>query len=112
MDKEVSQASRRPPAFVLAGSRAGHASQGVTHPPVPICTDRGSRYSSALREEKCPYLEWQYDEVELINTGRAQEFRHSIHFTNGLERRLRFKDFDFATLKPVERMPVLAEAEH
>ena len=64
----------------------------------------------ALREDECPYLEWQYDEVELINTGRAQEFRHSILFTNGLELRLRFKDFDFATLKPIASMPELAEA--
>jgi hypothetical protein len=64
----------------------------------------------ALREDECPYFEWQYDEVELVDTGRGKEFRHSILFTNGLELRLRFKDFDFATLKPIVSMSELAEA--
>ncbi len=64
----------------------------------------------SLREEECPDLEWLYDEVELIRTGRGNEFRHSILFTKGLELRLRFKDFDFATLKPIETMPEFAEA--
>jgi hypothetical protein len=63
-----------------------------------------------LREDECPYLEWQYDEVELVGTDRGKEFRHSILFTNGLELRLRFNDFDFATLKPIASMPELAEA--
>ncbi|MFI5461400.1 MAG: hypothetical protein ACHRXM_38860 [Isosphaerales bacterium] len=53
---------------------------------------------------------WQYDEVELIRTDRGKEFRHSILFTKGLELRLRFKDFDFATLKPIEIAPEFAEA--
>ena len=56
----------------------------------------------SLREEECPDLEWLYDEVELIRTGRGSEFRHSILFTKGLELRLRFRDFDFATTKPIE----------
>ena len=64
----------------------------------------------SLREDECPYLEWQYDEVELIRAGRGKEFRHSILFTKGLELRLRFKDFDFATLKPIEITPEFAEA--
>jgi hypothetical protein len=64
----------------------------------------------SLREEACPDLEWLYDEVDLIHTGRGDEFRHSILFTKGLELRLRFKDFDFATLKPIETRAELAEA--
>jgi hypothetical protein len=53
------------------------------------------------RDEVCPYLEWQYDEVELAESGQGIEFSHSILFTNGFELRLRFADFDFATLKPL-----------
>jgi hypothetical protein len=52
--------------------------------------------------EECPYIEWQHDEVDLIQLDGRLEFRHSILFTRGLELRLRFKDFDFATLKPME----------
>jgi hypothetical protein len=52
--------------------------------------------------EECPYLDWQYDEVELVGAGESPDFLHSILFTRGLELRLRFKDFDFATLKPME----------
>ena len=52
--------------------------------------------------EECPYLEWQYDEVDLVQAGESLEFRHSILFTRGFELRLRFSDFDFATLKPIE----------
>jgi hypothetical protein len=47
-------------------------------------------------------LGWLYDEVELIQGDGVTEFIHSILFTRGLELRLRFKDFDFATLKPME----------
>jgi hypothetical protein len=60
--------------------------------------------------DDCPYLDWLYDEVELIETGGDTEFRHSIFFTRGLEVRLRFMDFDFATLKPMEIPGELAEA--
>jgi hypothetical protein len=52
--------------------------------------------------EECPYLEWQYDEVDLVQGGESPEFRHSILFTRGFELRLKFTDFDFATLKPIE----------
>jgi hypothetical protein len=72
----------------------------------------GADTHQSLREDGCPYLEWQYDEVELVETGRGKEFRHSILFSNGLELRLRFKDFDFTTLKPIESMSELAEADH
>ena len=78
------------------------------------------QYRSALIEEarlhqspggeESPNLEWLYDEVDLIPVGDGREFRHSILFTNGLELRLRFEDFDFATLKPIEIAPELAEA--
>jgi hypothetical protein len=65
----------------------------------------------SLEDEECPHLEWLYDEVELIPTGQGNDFRHSIIFTKGLELRLRFKDFDFATLKPTEIAPAFAEAQ-
>ena len=64
----------------------------------------------SLRDEERPALEWLYDEVELVRTDRGNEFRHSILFTRGLEVRLRFEDFDFAALKPIETMPEFAEA--
>ena len=64
----------------------------------------------SLQDEESPDLEWLYDEVESISTDRENEFRHSILFTKGLELRLRFKDFDFATLKPIGIAPVFAEA--
>jgi hypothetical protein len=71
----------------------------------------GADIHQSLREDESPYLEWQYDEVELVDTTRCREFRHSILFTNGRELQLRFKDFDFATLKPMETVSELAEAE-
>jgi hypothetical protein len=52
--------------------------------------------------EECPYLEWQYDEIDVARTGETPEFCHSILFTRGFELRVRFKDFDFATLKPMD----------
>jgi hypothetical protein len=55
----------------------------------------------SLREGDGTSLEWQYDEVDLARSDDEHEFRHSILFTQGLELRLRFKDFDFATLKPM-----------
>jgi hypothetical protein len=60
-----------------------------------------TRRRRPLRDEGCPYLEWQYDEVELVPTQEGSEFCHAILFTNGFELRLRFNDFDFATLKPM-----------
>jgi hypothetical protein len=64
----------------------------------------------ALREEGCPHLEWQYDEVEVIPTAPKIQFRHSILLTQGIELRLRFEDFDFATMKPIAEPQELAEA--
>jgi hypothetical protein len=64
-----------------------------------------ARLHQILREENVPYLEWLHDEVQLIGTDRDSEFRHSILFTTGLELRLRFKEFDFATLKLAEIGP-------
>jgi hypothetical protein len=61
-----------------------------------------ARRHTSLQDEGCPDLEWQYDEVDLCRSDRGVEFRHSILFTHGLELQLRFKDFDFATLKPME----------
>jgi hypothetical protein len=61
--------------------------------------------------EGCHYLDWLYDEVELIETEGNLEFCHSILFTRGFEIRLRFRDFDFATLKPMEIAEELAEVE-
>jgi hypothetical protein len=69
-----------------------------------------ARRHHSLLEEDCPSLEWQHDEVELIQTGQRTEFRHSILFTRGLELRLRFQDFDFATLRPIEVPQELAAA--
>lgn len=78
------------------------------------------QYRSALVEEvqrtqqpgddDCPYLEWLHDELDLVPTGKDNEFRHSILFTKGLELHLKFKDFDFATLRPIEIAPEFAEA--
>ena len=63
-----------------------------------------------LREEDVPYLEWLHDEVELISADRDTEFRHSILFTKGLELRLRFNEFDFATLMLSEIGPQFTQA--
>jgi hypothetical protein len=63
-----------------------------------------------LREEDCPYLEWLDDEVDFIQTDQRIQFCHSILFTKGIELRLRFEDFDFATLKPMAEPQELAEA--
>jgi hypothetical protein len=55
-----------------------------------------------LKSEECPYLEWQYDEADVVEAEERTEFHHSILFTNGLELQLRFRDFDFAMMKPME----------
>jgi hypothetical protein len=62
--------------------------------------------------EPFEYLGWQHDEVDLVQAGESPEFRHSILFTRGLEVRLRFKDFDFATLKPMEIPTEVTAAGH
>jgi hypothetical protein len=61
--------------------------------------------------DECPCLEWQYDEVDVVETEERTQFRHSILFTNGLELQLRFRDFDFATLKPIEEPRELTGAQ-
>jgi hypothetical protein len=54
-----------------------------------------------LGEERWTPLEWIHDEVALISSDDQVEFGHSILFTHGLELRLRFMDFDYATLRPM-----------
>ena len=63
------------------------------------------RRSHPLGDERLPFLEWRHDEVELVPSDGGPEFGHSILFTNGLELRLRFRDFDYATLKPMALPP-------
>jgi hypothetical protein len=58
--------------------------------------------------DECPYLEWLHDEIELVQDGESTEFLHSILFTRGFELQLRFKDFGFAMLKPMEMAKELA----
>ena len=60
-----------------------------------------TRRRRAPRGDTCPYLEWQHDEVEIAPGQDGHELWHSILFTNGFELGLRFRDFDFATLKPL-----------
>jgi hypothetical protein len=62
-----------------------------------------------LREERGTPLEWLHDEVELISSNDHVEYGHSILFTHGLELRLRFRDFDYATLSPMVQQSELAE---
>ncbi|HYT90200.1 MAG TPA: hypothetical protein VEL76_15940 [Gemmataceae bacterium] len=61
-----------------------------------------------LREEKLALLEWRHDEVELLPSDDRLEFGHSILFTHGLELRLRFRDFDYATLSPLAPLSELS----
>jgi len=51
--------------------------------------------------EPSRYLEWGYDEVELVQEQGAAAVRHSILFTNGVELVIVFTDFDFARLRPL-----------
>jgi len=55
-----------------------------------------------LPPETCPYLEWLNDEVELLPPGNSKAFRHSILFTNDIELRIDFDDFDFKPVTKVE----------
>src|SRR5439155_23566280 len=48
-----------------------------------------------------PFLELRHDEIELAPADGQVEFLHNILFSEGVELRLRFADFDFATLKPM-----------
>jgi hypothetical protein len=56
-------------------------------------------------DEKLPFLEWRHDEVEVVESDGRLEFGHSILFTNGIELTVRFRDFDYATLKPMASTP-------
>jgi hypothetical protein len=64
-----------------------------------VCLEAAIIHESLF--EDFSYLGWQQDEIDLVQTGESPEFRHSILFTRGFELRLRFRDFDFATLKPM-----------
>jgi hypothetical protein len=65
-----------------------------------VCLEDARIHESLFDE--CTYLEWQHDEIDLVQTGEKPEFRHSILFTRGFVLRLRFRDFDFATLRPMD----------
>jgi hypothetical protein len=65
-----------------------------------VCLEAAIIHESLF--EDFSYLGWQQDEIDLVQTGESPEFRHSILFTRGFELRLRFRDFDFATLKPMD----------
>ena len=86
-----------PRDVIVLQYRSVHLEKGIHHP--------------SLRGDECPCLEWQYDEIELADGTGSNECRHSILFTNGFELRLRFEDFDFATLKPIASGSELSEAE-
>lgn len=49
------------------------------------------------------FLEWNYDEVAILERDEQRRFSHSILFSNGFELTIEFADFDFATLKPMSR---------
>lgn len=53
------------------------------------------------QEERLPFLEWQHDEVDVVSEKAMTYTLHSILFSNGIELRLQFNDFDFATMKPL-----------
>jgi hypothetical protein len=59
------------------------------------------RFHAPTGDETLPFLEWRHDEVELVPSDEGLEFGHSILFANGLELIVRFRDFDYATLKPM-----------
>jgi hypothetical protein len=73
-----------------------------------VVVDEISRHPS-LAEERWSPLEWLHDEVDLIPSDEHVEFGHSILFTHGLELRLRFRDFDYATLRPMVQPIQLTE---
>jgi len=55
-----------------------------------------------LPPKTCPYLEWLNDEIELLPPENRNAFRHSILFTNDIELRIAFDDFDFKPVTNVE----------
>jgi hypothetical protein len=58
-----------------------------------------------MGDDRLPFLEWRHDEVELVPTDEPPEFGHSILFSGGYKLRLRFRDFDYATLRPMSLPP-------
>jgi hypothetical protein len=54
-----------------------------------------------FQEEPLPFLEWLHDEIDVVTEKGVHYPLHSILFSNGLELRLQFDDFDYATLKPL-----------
>jgi hypothetical protein len=48
-----------------------------------------------------PFLEWQHDEVEVVERDDEILVRHEILFSNGFAFQIEFLDFDFAPLKSV-----------
>jgi hypothetical protein len=66
---------------------------------------RGVRFEGTTFEPwhrlRIPSLLWLHDEVDLVRTDGQFEFLHSILFDHGVEIRIQFADFDFATLKPM-----------
>jgi hypothetical protein len=55
----------------------------------------------APQEENGAPLEWLHDEIDLVGSDDHTEYGHSILLTHGIELRLRFRDFDYAILKPM-----------
>jgi hypothetical protein len=51
--------------------------------------------------ERTPYLEWEHDEIEIVEGKDSLEVLHTILFSNGFELQIWFTDFDFAILKPL-----------
>jgi hypothetical protein len=60
----------------------------------------GYGYQLSLPRDGDGRLELLHDEVEVYSVGGEIEVGHSLLFASGLEMRIRFVDFDFATLKP------------
>lgn len=50
--------------------------------------------------DPCPYAEWLYDEVDLKKVENIIFFEHSVLFTNGVELRIPFLQFDCLVQSP------------
>ena len=91
--------SRTPPSFLIALQLDAPPREFV------VLHYRGVRLEGdpfrMRRYPRIPLLDWLHDEVELVLVGEQVEFQHSILFSEGVELRLQFTDFDFATLKPM-----------
>jgi hypothetical protein len=88
----------QPPSFMIAVQLDAPPNELV------VLHYRGVRFDppySVWRHPPEVLLEWQHDEVELVVNDGKVEFLQSILFNKGSELRIRFTDFDFATLKPM-----------